>query len=139
MHAKNIELRILPLVKAINETGLFRTFSSCEGHFGHHDPDNFTDMENANVSFDPVEGISEDRIESFFARVFADHRNSQTKWEATLSICKYYVPSEEGRLPIQYHYRFEIHPFNPYESNEEKRRHVDILIEEVTNNVRRHS
>jgi hypothetical protein len=28
-----IEPLILPLVNAINQTGLFTTFSSCEGHF----------------------------------------------------------------------------------------------------------
>src|ERR1700693_5264825 len=29
-----IEPGILPLVVALNSTGLFETFSSCEGHFG---------------------------------------------------------------------------------------------------------
>lgn len=130
-----IEEKIAPLVEALNNSGYFTTYSSCEGHFGLHDPHRFDDREKAEVRFEPIDGIADTTIESFFAQVLTPFLNSSAEWKATFDISKKYIPNPDA--DIEYDYVFTIKPFNPYESNDKKRKHVDSLIKEITESVRR--
>jgi hypothetical protein len=131
---KPIEERIRPLVDAINDVGYFKTFSSCEGHFGLRDPHRYDNREKAEVRFHELQGIEETTIETFFAAILKEFISSPVQWEATLDICKRYTPNHDGW--IEYAYIFTLKPFNPHEANELKRKHVNKLIEVVTEAVR---
>ena len=57
LYAPHIEYRILPLVNAINQTGLFRTISSCQGHFAPGEQ-TINDRNRADVRFERRKGVS---------------------------------------------------------------------------------
>src|SRR5712691_10445236 len=126
-----IEPRIKPLVDALNNTELVSTFSSCEGHFGFYDPQDFTDKEKADLRFDPEEGVSEREIELFFSYVLEKYEESGQMHKSALSIYKKYTSLSKGEMPIDFVYVLEIRPFNPYITNEEKRNIVDDAIDRV--------
>lgn len=76
MAINDIEYQILPLVDAINSTGMFQTFSSCGGHFtkiGKNDI--YADFgcaevkEYPNVKFRAARGISNDDADNFLTRL----------------------------------------------------------------------
>lgn len=138
-----IEPRIRCLVDALNETGLLQTFSSCQGHFGEeHDPDDLTDRTKAEVRADLRRSVLEPDVEDLVLHVLSDHMDGGRKWEATLTIWKQYVadPREAGAVqPLESFFVFDLRPFDPGVSDEEKRRVVDKLIAETTASVRQHT
>jgi len=132
-----IEPRIRPLVEALNGTGLFTTFSSCEGHF--EAGDDLAGKGRAAVCFHALKDVTEARVEEFFTEILAAYLNSLGEWGAGLSVMKIYVPNAERAVPLEYFYAFEIRPFNPRASSEAKRKAVDDLIREISRRVRDHS
>jgi hypothetical protein len=127
-----IEARIRPLVDALNATGLVQTFSSCEGHYGVKDLHDFSDKEKAEVLFELNSGVPEAELERFFAKTLRDYIPSEAQWGATLTIQKRYIPDLTGGLDLEYAYAFVIRPFNPHETNKDKRRHTDDAIAVIT-------
>jgi len=131
-----IEPRILPLVVALNSSGLFETFSSCEGHFGRRE---HRDRQQAEIRMYALTGVAENVIEAFCHKVLLDFINSPTQWHSLLSIRKEYVALNEPPKPLTSYFVFEIKPFNARESPRKKREHVDTLLHEVTASVERHT
>lgn len=75
MEESLIEPRILPLVKAINETKLFRTFSSCEGYYNEDDQDQYMDRNRADVRFDPISDTTLETTEHFITYLMTEFNN----------------------------------------------------------------
>src|SRR5262245_7303340 len=94
---KPIEPRIAPLVCALNETSLFRTFSSCEGHFGDK-RDGFP-REFAEVRCYLAQGVTENsEVHAFISGVLLDHIHSGSKWDAVLTIYKEFISRDGSPL-----------------------------------------
>lgn len=138
-----IEPLILPLVDALNETGLLETFSSCQGHFGEEEePDTLNDRTKADVRAYLRDGASEKDVEELILHVLSDHMDDSMKWGAVLSISKQYIadPREEGVLqPLDYYFLFTLQPFDRGAPDTEKRQVVSTLIAETTSSVKQHT
>ena len=68
-----IEPKIRPLVDAINETGIGKTFTSCQGHFGWFQQPRFFDRTVANVGFRLLLDGTERQIESLFGNIGGEY------------------------------------------------------------------
>jgi len=135
-----IEPLILPLVNAINDTGLVTTFSSCQAHYGKpQEPGDFSDRTKADVRAYFLPNVPERDVESLILWVLSDHMDDPTQWEAHLTVVKHYIadPRENGVLqPLDAILVFELWPFDPTESDAIKRRVVNKLIQRTTASVR---
>ncbi len=127
-----IEPRILPLVNAINQTGLFTTFSSCEGHFSPGEQ-TIDDRNRADVRFERKKGISEKIANAFL--YFLVNQYPLGLIRAGLSVYKIYTlfhPLNNA----DYVYVIEIEPYNRFDPPECKRAEtdegVDMLLSIIT-------
>jgi hypothetical protein len=137
MGKTRIEPKIAPLVKAINASRIFKTFSSCQGHFGKRRKGIYTNREKAEIRCNLAKGVSESEAEILISRVLFDHVNSESKWHAQLHIYKEFICLERDSL--EHYFVFEIRPFNPNDSNAIKRSKVNKVILEVTESIKTHS
>lgn len=135
MDPKNIEPRILPLVEALNATGLVRTFSSCEGHFGDTNRDEIMDREKATVAFELLPGVVEAQLGSLFHHVFEELTSSPHALDTVFSVSKRYSPywneHGDGVAGIEENYWFTMSPFDRWSSPETKRSKADGVIKLV--------
>ena len=92
-----IEPKIRPLVDALNETGLVRTFSSCEGHFAPGEQ-TLVDRNHAYVRFVPAESIAIEQVEKLLADVLIHFKNQHGLIPVNLIGYKLYTPIETTRL-----------------------------------------
>jgi len=87
----SIEPGIKPLVDALNATGLVKTFSSCEGHFGktgkHYRDRNFAD-----VRFVPVKGVKEHAIQTLLEYIITEAESKDLPAEVEAQ--KKYLPHQ---------------------------------------------
>lgn len=125
-----IEPLILPLVNAINETGIFRTFSSCQGHFT---PEEQTEQNRnfADVRFDLVKGKRLAEAESFLYDLLNNYKNGLIR--AVISSYKLYIPSKSKKSFV---FVIKIHPFSCLDSPSKKRRETDQGIKRATRIVK---
>ncbi len=79
-----IEPEIRPLVDALNQTGLVRTFSSCQGHFGP-DEQTLVDRNHAEVRFVPAEGVSTESVEKLLASLLTRFKSQHGILPVTLT------------------------------------------------------
>lgn len=123
----DIEPKILPLVQALNSTGLVHTFSSCEGHFDSYD--RFNNHHKADVRFDPADGFSEYEIEKFISYIITEFNNLHSFSPVTLTMHKLYAPinPDEDR-EIDFVYVLELTPFDHDVSPKKQRSDVDKAI-----------
>ena len=124
-----IESRILPLVKAINQTGLFTTFSSCEGHFAPGEQ-TIDDRNRADVRFKRRKGISEKRANDFL--YFLVNQYPLGLIRAGLSVYKIYTPFHPLNS-ADYVYVIQITPFDRFDTPEHKRAETDEGIKMLLN------
>jgi hypothetical protein len=139
-----IEPKILPLVQALNATGLVKTFASCEGHFGEIDPTEARGPRQAHVMFEPEEGVTEDELVGLFRPILAAYAESQFPLEATLSIHKAFTPSfeeaegSEDLLPcIEIFYWIIVTPCDDDASPAQAREAADGLLALIVATLRR--
>jgi hypothetical protein len=120
-----IEPRILPLVTAINQTGLFTTFSSCEGHF---EPNQQTidDLDRADVRFERRKWVSEKRANDFL--YFLVNKYPLGLIRAGLSVYKIYAPFHPLNT-ANYVYVIQIEPYDRFDTPERKRAETDEGID----------
>ena len=120
-----IEPRILPLVTAINQTGLFTTFSSCEGHF---EPNQQTidDRNRADVRFDRRKRVSEQKADEFLHFLVNEYPLGLIR--AGLSVYKIYAPFHL-RNTADYVYVVQIEPYDRFDTPERKRAETDEGID----------
>ncbi len=135
---QEIEPQILPLVQALNSTGLVHTFSSCQGHFDTYN--RFHNHHKADVRFDPADGISDYDIEKFISSIITRFNNQHSFSPVTLTAHKLYAPINPGEdKEIDYVYVLELIPFDQGVSPEEKRRDIDKAILDATDIVNGYS
>ena len=120
-----IEPRILPLVNAINQTGLFTTFSSCEGHFAPGEQ-TIDDRNRADVRFKRRKGISEKRANDFL--YFLVNQYPLGLIRAGLSVYKIYTPFHPLNS-ADYVYVIQIAPYDRFDTPENKRVETDEGID----------
>ena len=116
-----IEPRILPLVNAINQTGLFTTFSSCEGHF---EPNQQTidDRNRADVRFERKKGVSEKIANDFLYFLVNEYPLGLIR--GGLSVYKIYAPFHPLNT-ANYVYVIQIEPYDRFDTPERKRAETD--------------
>lgn len=133
----SIEPRIRALVDALNRTGLVRTFTSCEGHYGYRaPPGDVTLREQANVGFFLRPGVPEQELVHFFGKVLADYHLHGVS-EAVLEVAKHYVAALDGTDTPEVYFALAIRPFDPHASNVLKRSRTDRALAEITRGVER--
>ena len=125
LYAPHIEYRILPLVNAINQTGLFRTISSCQGHFAPGEQ-TINDRNRADVRFERRKGVSEKRANGFL--YFLVNQYPLGLIRAGLSVYKIYTPFHPLNT-ADYVYVIQIAPFDRYDTPEHKRAETDEGID----------
>jgi hypothetical protein len=125
LYAPHIEYRILSLVNAINQTGLFTTFSSCEGHFAPGEQ-TIDDRNRADVRFKRRKGISEKRANDFL--YFLVNQYPLGLIRAGLSVYKIYTPFHPLNS-ADYVYVIQITPYDRFDTPEHKRAETDEGID----------
>lgn len=123
-----IEPKIRPLVNALNQTGLLRTFSSCEGHFSP-DEQTLVDRNRAEVRFVPAEGISTEQVEHLVASIVRQCKQRHGLIPTTVIGYKLFTPLDDET--VEETFVLELRPFNRFDPPDRKRADVDRAIEQV--------
>jgi hypothetical protein len=129
LYAPHIEYRILPLVNAINQIELFRTVSSCQGHFAPGEQ-TIDDLNRADVRFERKKGISEKKANAFL--YFLVNQYPLGLIRAGLSVFKIYTPFHPLNT-ANYVYVIQITPFDRFDTPEHKRAETDEGIKMLLN------
>jgi hypothetical protein len=130
-----IEPSVLPLVKALNDTGIVSTFSSCEGHYG--DTTEVMDREKAEVRFDAEEDIEENQVEKMIRYIISEYAKSPEQWKCSLIATKYYIPQiEDDGTDDDHCFILSIKPFNRFDKDAKKRSDTDICIIKIAEIVK---
>ncbi|AKD55259.1 hypothetical protein [Spirosoma radiotolerans] len=123
-----LEPKIRPLVDALNQTGLVRTFSSCEGHY-RPDEQTFVDRNHAEVRFVPADGIAIEQVEKWLATVLTRFRARHGLIPINLTAYKLYTPIDED--VVEETFVLAVKPFNRFDSPDQKRADTDRAIPQV--------
>ncbi len=126
MNDRSIEPKILPLVEAINWTKLFRTFSSCQGHYGDDEQDQYMDRNNADVRFDPLEGTTLEMTEHFITYLMTEFDKRHSFAPIILTGYKLYAPDNDYRSSFVF--VIELKPFDREKKPIQKRNDTDKAI-----------
>lgn len=116
-----IESNILPLVEALNTTGLVRTFSSCEGHFGPEEQ-TIVDRNHAYVRFVPAEGIPAEQVETTLGQWIIAYKKKHGLMPVRVIGYKLFTPVDDE---IDLTFVIELHPFNRFDLPETKGADID--------------
>ncbi|GAB3699940.1 hypothetical protein GCM10027592_26480 [Spirosoma flavus] len=125
---EDLEPKIRPLVDALNQTGLIRTFSSCEGHFAP-DEQTLVDRNHAEVRFVPATDTLATDVEKFLASVLLRFKTQHGLIPVKLQGYKLLTPIDEKT--VEETFVLELRPFNRFDSPDRKRSDVDRAIEQV--------
>jgi hypothetical protein len=120
----SIEPAILPLVEALNATGLVRTFSSCEGHFIPEEQ-TLVDRNHAYVRFVPAEGITPEQVETALGNWLMDYKKKHGLMPVRVVGYKLFTPVDDE---IDVTFVLELHPFNRFDRPETKRADLDRAV-----------
>ena len=123
-----IELKIRPLVDALNAMGLVRTFSSCEGHF-LPDEQTLVDRNHAYIRFVPAEGVSVESVEKLLSFLLTRFRSQHGLIPINLTGYKLYTPIDDET--VEETFVLELRPFNRFDPPDRKRSDTDRAIEQV--------
>ena len=121
----DIEPGIFPLVEALNKTGLVRTFSSCEGHFGPHEQ-TLRDRNHAEVRFVPAEGISASKVERWLGTLLNRFKTRHGLMPVTVIGYKLFTPLGDDTTDETF--VLELRPFNRFDPPDTKRTDVDRAV-----------
>jgi hypothetical protein len=123
-----IEPEIRPLVDALNQTGLVRTFSSCQGHFGP-DEQTIVDRNHAEVRFVPADGVPAESVEKLVASVLTRFKSRHGLLPITLKAYTLYTPIDDEL--VEETFVLELRPFNRFDLPDRKRADIDRAIGQV--------
>ncbi|WP_018619897.1 hypothetical protein [Spirosoma luteum] len=123
-----IEPEIRPLVDALNQTGLVRTFSSCQGHFGP-DEQTLVDRNQAEIRFVPADGVPTESVEKLLASLLTRFKRQHGILPVTLKGYKLYTPIEEETVDETF--VLELCPFNRFDPPDRKRADTNRAIGQV--------
>ncbi len=124
----DIEPGILPLVEALNKTGLVQTFSSCEGHFSPSDQ-RLRDRNHAEVRFLPASGtlpVTDAGIEQWLGTLLAQFKSRHGLMPVTVVGYKLFTPIDE--TTVETTYVLELRPFNRFDPPATKRSDIDRAV-----------
>jgi hypothetical protein len=125
--ANEIETRIKPLVDALNGTGLIRTFSSCEGHYGP-DEQTLVDRNHAYVRFLPAAGVAAGRVEEVLGQWLIDYKKKHGLMPVRVIGYVLFTPIDDD---IDRTYVLELHPFNRFDPADRKRSDTEWAVERL--------
>lgn len=131
-----IEPKILPLVNAINQLNIVKTFSSCEGHY-EDDEQELMDRNKADVRFDPLPGIGLDKVERFITYLMTEFNKLYSFAPITLTGYKLYAPNDE--YECDFTFVIELKPFDRFNSPLQNRKDTDKAIKGVIELVKKHN
>ena len=135
---QEIEPKILPLVQALNSTGLVSTFSSCEGHFD--EINRFTNYSKADVRFDPEENVSDYDIEKFISYIVTRFSKLHSFSPVIATAHKLYAPiGPEDNKEIDFVYVLQLIPFDQGDTPDKKRGDIDKAILDAAAIVKEYS
>ncbi len=129
-----IEEKIFPLVKALNDTGILHTCSSCQGHFEPREQV-LQDRNMADVRFDPADNISSEKIEEFINYLFVQFNEKESFTPVLLKPHKLYIPDSENKQ-ADFVYVIELNPFDRFDHPNKKRTDMDNAIKALTDIVK---
>ncbi len=124
----DLEPKIRPLVVALNDTGLVRTFSSCEGHFSPEEQ-TLVDRNQAEVRFVPAEGVSVEEVEALLTYLLTRFKARHGLIPVKVTAYKLYTPIDEEA--VEETFVLELRPFNRFDAPDRKRADVDRAVEQV--------
>ena len=127
----SIEPGILPLVTALNRTGLVQTFSSCEGHFGP-DEQRLRDRNHAEVRFLPLSAIASSAIEHWLGTLLTRFKTHHGLMPVTVTGYKLFTPTGET---VDETYVIELRPFNRFDPPAAKRADIDRAVRQLVRYV----
>ncbi|MCY7359208.1 MAG: hypothetical protein LH609_17485 [Rudanella sp.] len=122
-----VEPGILPLVEALNATGLVRTFSSCEGHFGLHEQ-TLVDRSYAYVRFVPAEGILPEQVEMAVGIWLITYKKKHGLMPVRVIGYKLFTPVDDQ---IDLTFVLELQPFNRFDLPDTKRDDVNRAVKSL--------
>jgi len=128
MTPDDLEPRIRPLVDALNRTGVVRTFSSCEGHYEPQEQ-TLVDRTFGFVKFVPVDGGTEQSVESFLGALLARFKARHGLMPIHLLGYKLFTPLDEEAVETSF--VLELRPFNRFDPPAVKRSDTDRAIERL--------
>ena len=124
----DLEPNIRPLVEALNQTGLIRTFSSCEGHFTPTEQ-TFQDRNRAYVKFVPDVGVAEPAVEQWLGNLLIQFKIKHGYLPIHVTGYKLYTPTDDT---IETSFTLELTPFNRFDSPLTKRADTNRAINQLT-------
>lgn len=127
-----LEPGIRPLVDALNATGLVQTFASCEGHFEPHQQ-TLVDRNLAYVRFVPAEGVSVEQVETALGQWLATYKKKHGLLPVRVIGYQLFTPVDDD---IDVTFVIELHPFNRFDSRDQKRADIDWAVGQVANGVK---
>lgn len=128
-----IEPKILPLVNAINNLGIVKTFSSCEGHYNKEEQ-RMMNRNKADVRFNALDNISLDTVEHFIVYLMTEFNFQHSFGPITLTGYKLYLPTThpEKKYEVDYTFIVKIEPFDRFDESGTKRKETDVAILQAT-------
>lgn len=123
----DVELRIRPLVDALNATGLVRTFSSCEGHYAPEEQ-TLPDRNHAEVRFVPVPDATQHQVEHLLTTVLTRFKRQHGLIPITLTGYKLFTPVDEL---VEETFVLHLRPFNRFDPPDRKRADTDRAVKQV--------
>ena len=129
----DIEPGILPLVEALNNTGLVRTFSSCEGHFAPHEQ-TLRDRNHAEVRFVPADGVAVAAVEAWLGGVLSRFKIRHGLMPVTVVGYKLFTPVGEDEIDETF--VLELRPFNRFDTPATNRRDIEYAVSQLTEIVK---
>jgi hypothetical protein len=129
---EELEPKIRPLVEILNQTGLVRTFSSCEGHFNPAEQ-TIVDRNRAEIRFVPADTISAEAVEKFLADLLIRFKSQHGLIPVHLLGYKLYTPLNEQE--VEETFVLELRPFNRFDPPDRKRADTDHAIEQVIHSI----
>jgi hypothetical protein len=124
----DIEPGILPLVEALNRTGLVRTFSSCEGHFDPHEQ-TLRNRNYAEVRFVPDDGVGAEAVEKWLGGLLSQFKARHGLMPVTVVGYKLFTPLGDGAIDETF--VLELRPFNRFDPPATIRRDMERAVEQV--------
>lgn len=125
---EDIELRIRPLVDALNKTGLVRTFSSCEGHFAPEEQ-TLVDRNHAEVRFVPAGGITQLTVEKLLGSILTRFKSRHGLIPVNVTAFKLFTPIDEET--VEETFVLALRPFNRFDPPDRKRADINRAIEQL--------
>ncbi|XWW48347.1 hypothetical protein JYG30_14450 [Fibrella sp. USSR17] len=127
----DIEPGILPIVEAMNRTGLIHTFSSCEGHFTP-DEQRMRDRNHAEVRFLPAIAdlpAGSQLIDTWLGTLLARFKVRHGIMPVTAVGYKLFTPIDEET--VEETYVLELRPFNRFDQPATKRADIDRASQQL--------